>query len=61
MHQPVDNLDIVIKEAIELCYRPFFEVMSRYNKFKFALHSSGWILEYIKNKYPDIFENIKLD
>jgi alpha-amylase/alpha-mannosidase (GH57 family) len=59
MHQPVDNLDIAIKEAIELCYRPFFEVMSKFNKFKFALHSSGWILEYIKNSYPDIFENIK--
>jgi hypothetical protein len=59
MHQPVDNLGFAVDEAIEKCYAPFFEIMSKYKEFKFALHSSGWILEYIKEKYPEVFENIK--
>jgi len=59
MHQPVDNLGVAIEQAVKLCYAPFFELMSQYPKFKFALHSSGWILEHIKIHYPTIFENIK--
>lgn len=59
MHQPVDNLGVAIEQAVELCYAPFFELMSQYPKFKFALHSSGWILEHIQSNYPQIFENIK--
>jgi len=59
MHQPVDNLDVAVKRAIELSYAPFFELMSSYPKFKFTLHSSGWILEYIKDNYPSIFKNIQ--
>jgi hypothetical protein len=59
MHQPVDNLGFAVDEAIEKCYAPFFEIMSKYKNFKFALHSSGWILEYIKDKYPQTFENIQ--
>jgi alpha-amylase/alpha-mannosidase (GH57 family) len=59
MHQPVDNLGVAITQAVELCYAPFFELMSQYPKFKFALHSSGWILEYIQTHYPVVFTNIK--
>jgi len=59
MHQPVDNLGVAVENAINLCYAPFFEIMSQYREFKFALHSSGWILEFIRENYPQIFENIK--
>ena len=59
MHQPVDNLGVAIKSAIELSYAPFFEIMSNYKEFKFALHSSGWILEHIQNFYPEVFANIQ--
>ena len=59
LHQPVDNFDNVIEEAVNKCYAPFFEILSKYPEFKFAFHSSGWILEKIKNKYTDVFENIK--
>jgi len=59
MHQPVDNLGVAIEQAVKLCYAPFFELMSQYPKFKFALHSSGWILEHIQTHYPIVFENIK--
>ena len=59
LHQPVDNFDSVIEKAVNECYGPFFETLSKYPEFKFAFHSSGWILEKIKNEFSDVFENIK--
>ena len=59
LHQPVDNFDEVIEEAVNKCYGPFFEILSKYPEFKFAFHSSGWILEKLKNNYSDVFNNIK--
>lgn len=59
MHQPIDNFDWVIKHGVEVCYGPFFEVMSRYPEFKFAVHCSGWLMEEIKKKHPEVYKNIK--
>jgi len=59
MHQPIDNFDWVIKHGIEVCYGPFFEVMREYPEFKFAVHCSGWLMEEIKSKHPDVYKNIK--
>lgn len=59
MHQPVDNFGEAVDEAIELCYRPFFQTMVKYPDFKFAVHCSGWLLDEIRNKHPDIFDNMK--
>jgi hypothetical protein len=59
MHQPVDNFGESVDEAIELCYGPFFETMVKYPDFKFAVHSSGWLLDQIKTKHPKIFANMK--
>lgn len=59
MHQPIDNFDWVIKHGVEVCYGPFFEVMSKYPEFKFAVHCSGWLLEEIKKKHPQVYKNIK--
>ncbi len=54
-HQPVDNFHHVVDEAIEKSYRPFFEVASQYPEFKFSVHYSGWLLEYIKEKDSKLF------
>ncbi len=59
MHQPIDNFDWVIKHGVEVCYGPFFEVMSKYPEFKFAVHCSGWLMEEIKKKHPKVYKNIK--
>lgn len=59
MHQPIDNFDWVIKHGVEVCYGPFFEVMSRYPEFKFSVHCSGWLMQEIKMKYPKVYANIK--
>ncbi len=59
MHQPVDNFTKAVDEAVERCYRPFFETMAEYPQFKFSLHCSGWLLEQIVAKHPDIYKNIQ--
>lgn len=55
MHQPVDNFDEAVDKAVTLCYRPFFETMLKYPQFKFSLHCSGWLLNTLRKKYPDLF------
>ena len=60
MHQPVDNFGDAVDEAIQLCYKPFFETMVNYPEFKFSVHSSGWLLEQIRLKHQDIFENMQI-
>jgi len=59
LHQPIDNFDWVIKLAVESCYAPFFEVMSRYPEFKFAVHCSGWLMEQIEVGYPKLYATIQ--
>lgn len=58
MHQPVDNFGLAVDEAIELCYKPFFETMVNYPEFKFSVHSSGWLLDKIRTEHSELFEKI---
>ena len=59
MHQPVDNFRWVIDHAVEVCYAPFFEVMSRHPEFKFAVHCSGWLMEQIETRFPELYGQIR--
>jgi len=58
MHQPVDNFNWVIEHGVEVCYGPFFEVMSRYPEFHFSVHCSGWLMEQIETLHPKLYEQI---
>ena len=58
MHQPVDNFDWVIKHGVEVCYGPFFEVMSKYPEFRFSVHCSGWLMEQIEEFHPKLHKQI---
>jgi len=58
MHQPVDNFDWVIKHGVEVCYGPFFEVMSKYPEFRFSVHCSGWLMEQIQEHHPKLYKQI---
>ena len=55
-HQPVNNFHHVIDEAVENCYRPFTETAAKHKNFKFAVHYSGWLLKYIREKHADLFK-----
>lgn len=52
-HQPVGNFESVLDDAHVRCYGPFLRVLHEYPAFKFAIHISGWLLEYMLNKYPE--------
>ena len=52
-HQPVGNFPEVLADAHRRCYKPFLEVLYRYPRFRFALHISGWLLDYLSDHYPD--------
>ncbi len=58
MHQPVDNFDWVIQHGVEVCYGPFFEVMSRYPEFRFSVHCSGWLMEQIQEFHPKLYKQM---
>ncbi len=55
-HQPVDNFSEVLDNACLKCYKPFLEVLSEFPEFKFSIHYSGWLLEYIKKHQKDTFK-----
>ncbi len=52
-HQPVGNFSEVLDDAHARCYRPFLQTLYRYPEFRFAVHFSGWLLEYLFGKYPE--------
>ncbi|MBU0622470.1 MAG: DUF1926 domain-containing protein [Gammaproteobacteria bacterium] len=52
-HQPVGNFTHVLDDAHARCYGPFLRVLHRYPAFKFAIHISGWLLDYMLKHYPD--------
>ncbi|MDK2791169.1 MAG: 4-alpha-glucanotransferase [Deferribacteres bacterium] len=58
-HQPVDNFSKVVDEIIEKSYRPFFEKVLPFKWFKFSVHFSGWLLDYIRVNSADTFKMMK--
>lgn len=58
-HQPIDNFDAVVYEAIEKSYKPFFETVKNDDWMRFSLHISGWLFEFIKNNDKELFSLIK--
>ena len=51
-HQPVGNFDAVMEDAHQRCYRPFLHTVHAYPDFKFSVHFSGWLLDYLLTRYP---------
>ena len=58
MHQPVDNFEWVIEHGVEVCYGPFFDVVSRYPQFRFSVHCSGWLMEQIQKNHTKLYAQI---
>lgn len=55
-HQPVGNFPEVIDDAHERCYRPFLRTLYRFPDFRFAAHFSGWLLDYLIQRFPEDME-----
>ncbi|MCK9472791.1 alpha-amylase/4-alpha-glucanotransferase domain-containing protein [Sulfurimonas sp.] len=54
-HQPVDNFDEVLFNAITKAYKPFFQTLKLFPDFKCSVHFSGWLLEFIKKNDKELF------
>ncbi|MGE5490566.1 MAG: glycosyl hydrolase, partial [Actinomycetota bacterium] len=52
-HQPVGNFPEVIVDAHERCYRPFLRALFDYPDFRFAAHFSGWLLDWLRDNFPE--------
>ena len=50
-HQPEGNFPQVLEEAHARCYQPFLETCYRYPEFRFALHFSGPLLDYLYRQH----------
>ncbi|MDP1557579.1 MAG: DUF1926 domain-containing protein [Nitrosomonas sp.] len=52
-HQPVGNFPEVLIDAHLRCYKPFLHILYRYPDFHFAIHFSGWLLDFLIEHYPE--------
>lgn len=52
-HQPVGNFPAVLIDAHLRCYKPFLQVLYRYPDFRFSVHFSGWLLDFLIKHYPE--------
>jgi alpha-amylase len=59
-HQPVGNFDFVMEEAHVRCYRMFLQTLERYPEFRFSVHFSGWLLDWLIERYPDDMERLAM-
>ncbi|MDD5450044.1 MAG: DUF1926 domain-containing protein [Candidatus Omnitrophica bacterium] len=58
-HQPVGNFGSVFEEAYNKVYLPFIKVLADHPRIKVALHYSGCLLDWIKEKKPEFLEQLK--
>lgn len=58
-HQPVGNFDHVVRSAFADCYGPLVETLAGHPGFRFALHFSGPLWEYMAEKERGTFEVVR--
>ncbi|MBW3594588.1 MAG: DUF1925 domain-containing protein [Actinobacteria bacterium] len=58
-HQPVGNLDSVVRKATDRCYRPFLEVLEQHPAIPMTLHYSGCLLEWLEENAPDVTRTLR--
>ena len=58
-HQPLGNFPQVFEQAFSQAYWPFLQMASQYPGFKFALHFTGFLWEFILDKHPEGLELVR--
>ncbi len=58
-HQPVGNFDHIFEWAYQDCYNKTLDILIQYPEFRFAVHNSGPLLEWIKGHHPDYLHKLK--
>ena len=57
-HQPVGNFDFVFEDAYQKAYKPFLDVVAGYPWFKFSLHNSGCLWEWLELHHPEYLNKV---
>ncbi len=57
-HQPVGNFDHVIAEIYDKSYLPYLEVAERHESYRFCLHVTGPLLEWLQRHRPEYLERV---
>ena len=55
-HQPIGNFDHVFVEATERAYRPFLERLQARPEVRLAVHCTGSLLEWLRERSPRTFD-----
>jgi alpha-amylase/alpha-mannosidase (GH57 family) len=58
-HQPVGNFPSIFKAAFEACYRPLLTELAAHPGFRFALHFSGPLWEYMEKNERTCWDLIR--
>ncbi len=58
-HQPVGNFDFVFEEAYQNAYRPFLEMVLDRPWFRFTLHNSGCLWEWLAEHHSEYLAMVK--
>lgn len=57
-HQPVGNFEHVIREAFELSYKPFIDLVFNLAYPRISFHFSGILYEWIEKNFPEYLDKI---
>lgn len=57
-HQPVGNFDHVFEWGFRDCYGKILDVLKHYPEFRFAVHHSGPLLEWLQTHEPKYMETL---
>lgn len=58
-HQPIGNFDGVFEQTFQESYLPFLNVADRFPEIKFALHTSGSLLEWLEVAHPEYIDRVR--
>ncbi len=58
-HQPVGNFDHIFRDAFNMSYRPFIDVLERHPGIKAVLHYTGPLLDWIAANEPDFLKRVE--
>ncbi|MCC7086862.1 MAG: DUF1926 domain-containing protein [Pirellulales bacterium] len=57
-HQPIGNFDGVFEQNFQDSYRPLLDLLEGYPELKFALHTSGSLMEWLDTHHPEYIDRL---
>ncbi len=58
-HQPVGNFDFVFDESHQRAYKPFADLLSKYQEIRISLHQSGILWNWQEQHKPEYIKQIQ--